>query len=289
MRLHALPPTSAPDVAALPQAGGTHVVPYTHGVIDQTSRSHFRASAFVRFLTVLFGAADAVLIKTVFNQLLLDSAWISWSLALGIAGLAAFLAWTAGEHAIIWRVHRLPDHAWAAGLLGLSWAFLGAAVTYLRWTAGDLQVGVATEGVTAADTGESARHHAIALALLAFYVAPGFLAAAHAYTHGNPIARLQRQAFEKLNVIRPRLIAAEAAAVEMAHVLRRHERERLGIEEGEAVAETAARALNLELKARARTEVARHLARPSAVPGPETSARDQSPAADGPVLSRSAA
>lgn len=276
MTLHTLTPTTPdPDGAGAGPTNTdhqalTHTPPVTHGTADQTQAMHRRRTVAIVALALILGMADVILIKSTYNAILDELAWMSWVLALVTAIGATALAWSAGSYAAIALVHRNHSHAILASATGAAWALLGAGLFWLRWNAAELgQTEVLVEGQsTAGDAAATQTHHVLAVVLITLYVMPGLLAFAHAFDLANPIAALQRATHARVTTLQTQLPHDEARATELTHLLERHHTELDHVPTNAQTAKNAAHDLATELKAYAAAETARQIGDPTAVPGP---------------------
>lgn len=268
MTLHNLTsPTRGASGADRP--GLTHTPPASYAPVDQSPSQHrlHRNAMFV--LALVLGVVDVVLIKSLFDAILLDQGWVSWLVATVIAFGATALAWSAGRSAAIAHTDQNRAHAIFAGLTGIAWVLLGVGLSWLRWHSAELtQTTVVVEGGSSAGVDAATQtHHLLAVILGTLYLMVGALAATHAYDVSDPIAARQRASHERLTTLRSQLPHDEGRATEMAILLGRHRDELTRVDQRAQNAREAAQDLADELVAFAAAEVARHLGTPWAVQG----------------------
>lgn len=265
---------SVPSQRARETSGGTVVMPLhppsskthegatTH--VDETPR-HFRIRVAVAMLVVAgIALVDVIIIKTTWNQVLLDREFVSWLLAVftALGGTAAM--WTSGKLTAIVQVYPNRIKTMAAVLAAVAWAALGAGLFWLRWNAAKLAVtSVAVEGQTADDGGAHV-HQLMAVVMITLYLVPGVLAWIDGYLLGNPIAAHQRRTAAKVRELDDRLHTTEAEATMVSRLLAMHADEIEQIEDRAREAKRANAALADELMAHARAEILRRLGDPAA-------------------------
>lgn len=232
--------------------------------VDETQR-HYKIRAAVA-MAIVAGIAviDVIIIKTTWNQILLDREILSWLLAIFSALGGAVAMWTSGKLTALHRVFPSRVKTVAAVLAVLAWAALGTGLFWLRWKAADLAEASATvEGQTATEN-TSTTHQLMAIVMITLYLVPGILAWIDGYLLNNPIAAQQRRTFKNLNLITERLQQVESKATMVTHLVEMHQSEIAATSARAREANRANTALAAELMAFARAEILRRLGDPAA-------------------------
>lgn len=250
-------PHATPHLVAIPDPDRPALPPLP--TLPTTTRAHRAATAGALALTGALLAGDLALVKPALDPILGESERLSWTVAATISVAATAVAWTTGVSAAA-RAGK-PRIAPLA-LPVLLWTAVAAGLLALRYTA-------------AAATNPDNTHEAWLTAALtsAVFAATAWLAAHHARTSADPLAARARathananaalRRYDELSTHTPHLTAR---VTELDLLLNRHHAEAQRLTEHATHAQHAAAALADELKAHARAEIARHLARPEAVP-----------------------
>lgn len=250
-------PHATPHLVAIPDPDRPALPPLP--TLPTTTRAHRAATAGALALTGTLLAGDLALVKPALDPILGESERLSWTVAATISIAATAVAWTTGT-----TTARHTDKRRIAPLAlpVLLWTGVAVGLLALRYTA-------------AAATNPDSTNEAWLTAALtsAVFAATAWLAAHHARTSADPLAARARAAharatralrrYDDLTGHTPRLTARVS---ELDLLLDRHRNEEQRLTEQATHAQHAATALADELKAHARTEIARHLARPEAVP-----------------------
>lgn len=232
--------------------------------VDQTRRQHQWQATRAMVLVAAIALIDVIIIKTTWNQVLLEAEIVSWLLAIFTALGGAAAMWTSGKLTAITQVFPSPLKTTAAVAAALTWAALGAGLFWLRWNAAEFAVtSTAIEGQTSDDTGAH-MHRLMAIIMISLYLVPGVLAWIDGYLLNNPIAAHQRRTAAKLADLDQTLHTTEAEATMVDRLVAMHTDEISLIDTRAAEATRANAALADELLAHARAEILRHLATPNA-------------------------
>lgn len=265
--LHSVAPTGhdvttpAPPGRGAPRADGP--VRYAPGPVDESATAYARRRTLRVLLVGVVALSDVILIKSTWDVALQQPSWVSWTTAVMAALAGAALMWAAG-HQVAWR-RVYGGRGVAITALVLAWLALGAGLTYLRWTSGDLTTVVLdVEGAGVPTSGASDQHQVLALALLALFVAPGLLAFRDSADLHHPIAAEQRRSHEHLRRLRSQLEILEGEAVESDRLLTQAVVEAKNVLQRAEHSKRAQRALAEELKAHARAEILRQIGDPAA-------------------------
>lgn len=248
--------------------------------VDQTLRQHLREVIVAAVIVGAIALVDVILIKTTWNQVLLEREIVSWLLAVLTALGGAALMWNSGSLTATTRIHPDPVRVAGSAATAAAWALMGAGLFWLRWNAAAISgAPVAVEGQVV-DTSELDSHRLLAVVLIALYVMPGVLAWVDGYVLGNPVAAHQRRTYAELGHLFPLVADIEGETVKVARLVALHHDEIEQVPEQSATARAANAALAAELRALARDEMVRRIGDP-AVGGMTHPAEQTAPPADG--------
>lgn len=232
-------------------------------LVDQTPRQHLRKVIIAGVMVAAIALVDVVLIKTTWNQILLEREIVSWLLAILTALGSAALMWNSGSLTATARVY--PDRVRTVGAATavLAWVSMGAGLFWLRWNAATLSgPALAVEGQLL-DTSEANSHRVLAVVMIALYLMPGVLAWIDGYLLGNPVASHQRRTYAEFGALRTLAASLEGEALKVAGLVALHQQEINQVAEQSRVAHAANAALAAELRALARAEMVRRIGDPA--------------------------
>ena len=150
-----------------------HTPQASYPAIDRSPRQHRLDTGLSLVLLFVLGLANAILITSLYNTLLLDTKWVSWTLATITALGAATLAFTAGRCAAIAYTTRERAHTLTAVLASAAWVLVGASLFWLRANTTALPY---VSAVT-----DTATDQLLAVVLITLHLMAGTIAATHAF------------------------------------------------------------------------------------------------------------
>jgi hypothetical protein len=256
--------TDGPDRAQRRREREESARPGASSHVDESESSHRRRLRHAYLRVGVLSLTDAIIIKTTWNQVLLQAEIISWILAICTAIGGAALMWVSGALAAKAQLHPNRILLIVSGCAVLAWAALGAGLFWMRWNAAELAGdAVVLEGQVADDSSAQV-HQLMAIVMIALYLLPGVLAWADGYTLSHPVEARQRRSYARLSDLTTRIARVEAEAVKVAQLLQLHADEIALVTDRANQAKRANASLAAELRAYARGEVLRRLGTPNA-------------------------
>lgn len=229
--------------------------------LPPSMKTHPVAPVATLLLTGALLGGDLALIKPALDLVLGEHEQLSWTVAATISIAATAVAWSAG--ATIAR-HPSDQRRRTRQLIlpTLLWTAVATGLFALRYLA-----------AVQANPDDTSEAWLIAALTSAVFACTAWLAAHHAKTSADPLAKNARAAHDRaLKTLKEHddltngTPLLQARAIELDLLLTRHRNEAQRLTDQGAHAQQAAAELAAELKAHARAEIARHLGRPEAVP-----------------------